>query len=291
MLDSSESIFVIGSTGYIGSRVAGMFEAAGRAVTGMSVDDPVHPVDLAADEPLASCPFGEGDLVVFAAAVSGPDQCANDREACWRVNVEGTSKVVGQAIGAGARVLFFSSDAVFPPDEGVAYDEESARGPAFAYGEMKAEVERRFEGSPLFKALRLSYVASDHDRFVGYLRGCAARGEEAEVFHPFYRSATTLSDVLASVSWLAGNWGAYPHAYLHVCGPELVSRVRMADEVLRMRAFPGLRYRIAAPPEGFFDHRPEVAQIKSIYAADYRVYDAGESFTSKFQREMKGIER
>ena len=39
--------------------------------------------------------------------------------------------------------------------------------------EMKAVVEKRLEGNPNFKALRLSYNFHKDDRFTTYLRQCA----------------------------------------------------------------------------------------------------------------------
>ena len=65
------------------------------------------------------------DFIVFTAAISGPDKCAQDFEACWNINVTGTIYFIREAINRGCRVLFFSSDAVFGDVPGAIYTEES----------------------------------------------------------------------------------------------------------------------------------------------------------------------
>ncbi len=59
-----------------------------------------------------------------------------------------------------AEFLFFSSDATFGDIPGKIYDEKSETQAYTPYGKMKKAVEDEFKGNPLFKAIRLSYVAS-----------------------------------------------------------------------------------------------------------------------------------
>ena len=51
--------------------------------------------------------FGTIDYLIFTAAVSGPDQCANEFERCWKINVEGTVHIIEQALKHNCKVLFF----------------------------------------------------------------------------------------------------------------------------------------------------------------------------------------
>ena len=227
------------------------------------------------------------DYVLFTAAVSGPDRCAREFEACWRVNVTGTVHFIREALRRGCRVLFFSSDAVFGDIPGAVYDETSETRAGTPYGRMKKAVEDEFRTEPGFKAVRLSYVASAGDRFISYLLRCIEAGERAEVFHPFYRNVVTASDVADIVLYLARHWAEYEPAFLNAAGPELVSRVRMADELNRFFG-DRLAYTITAPGEDFFANRPRITQMKSLYLGKYGIVEEG-SFTEKLAKELKEV--
>ncbi|MCM1100393.1 MAG: NAD-dependent epimerase/dehydratase family protein [Clostridium sp.] len=228
------------------------------------------------------------DYLIFTAAISGPDACADDFDFCWSVNVTGTQHFIREAIRRQCKVLFFSSDAVFGDIPGAVYTETSKTEAATPYGKMKKAVEDKFKESPFFKAIRLSYVASARDRFVTYCRNCIQRGEEAEVFHPFYRNCIVVSDVVQVVEWMGLHWEDYPFFALNVAGDELVSRVRIADELNRV--YGGrLRYKVVLPEERFYQNRPKITQMRSDYLTKYSILKS-ESFTEKIQREMEGIE-
>ena len=46
-------------------------------------------------------------MFIFTAAVSSPDLCAADYEACRKVNVDGACYFIQKALDMGCRVLFF----------------------------------------------------------------------------------------------------------------------------------------------------------------------------------------
>ena len=173
------------------------------------------------------------DYVVFTAAISGPDKCASDFDFCWNINVIGTEYFIHKAIEKRCKVLFFSSDAVFGDIPGTIYDEESETKAVTPYGRMKKAVEDEFKGNRFFHAIRLSYVASAKDKFITYCLKCIKSGDVADIFHPFYRNCIVVSDVVNVVMWFAEHFDEYRPFVLNVAGKELVSRVRMADEINR----------------------------------------------------------
>ena len=64
-----------------------------------------------------------------------------------------------------------------------------------------------------------------------------------------------------------------------------MSRVRIADELNRM--FDGkLRYTVVVPDEAFFQNRPRITQMKSLYLQRYQIL-TDDTFTEKLQREFK----
>lgn len=227
------------------------------------------------------------DYIVFTAAISGPDQCAGEYDISWNINVIGTIYFIREAIKRGCRVLFFSSDAVFGDIPGMIYDEESVTEANTPYGKMKKAVEDEFKDEALFKAIRLSYVASAKDRFITYCLNCIRDNKVADIFHPFYRNVVVVSDVVDVVTYFALHWTEYEPTFLNVAGKELVSRVRIADELNRFLNRK-LRYIITMPDEEFFRNRPCITQMKSLYLKKYGIIPDN-TFTEKISKELKEI--
>ena len=282
---------LVGSSGYIAQYIINRFEDEVQIESILKIDRDKEAdafLDLSDAEKFDYNLLNDVDFVVFTAAISGPDQCAKEFDACWKINVTGTSYFIREAISRKCRVLFFSSDAVFGDIPGKIYDEESATEAYTPYGKMKKAVEDAFKDNPFFKAIRLSYVASAKDKYYSYLVNCIRNNEVAEIFHPFYRNTTVVSDVVDIVTFFALHWDEYPHSFLNVACKELVSRVRMADELNRHLGG-RLQYAISMPGEDFFKNRPQITQMKSLYLNRYGIIEDS-TFTEKIAKELKEIE-
>ena len=88
--------------------------------------------------------------------------------------------------------------------------------------------------------------------------------------------------------WFARHFDAYKPSVLNAAGPELVSRIRIADEINRVLGG-RLLYTVTMTGDEFFKNRPRITQMESIYLGQYAIL-RDESFTEKIQREMEGIE-
>ena len=284
-------IALVGSSGYIAGFILKRFSEEAKVNSVLKLDrDEKSDVylDIAEAEKFDYNFLNDIDYVVFTAAISSPDQCAKEYDSCWKINVTGTSHFIREAIKRNCRVLFFSSDAVFGDNPRMIYDEESPTDAYTPYGKMKKAIEDEFKVNPYFKAIRLSYVASAKDKYYTYLLNCIRNGEVADVFHPFYRNTIVVSDVVDIVTYFAFHWHNYKPIFLNVAGKELVSRVRMADELNR---FIGgkLKYTISMPSEEFFTNRPRITQMKSLYMNKYSIIEDS-TFTEKIAKELEGIE-
>jgi nucleoside-diphosphate-sugar epimerase len=253
---------VAGATGYIGRL---LFEQAANTMvtlgTSSSGTNGLFPFRLDA---VTSFDYGlilPGCVVFLTAAISAPDVCARENGRAWAVNVTGTSEFIDKVMSRGGRVVFFSSDTVYG-ERRDAFDETAKSNPAGGYAEMKAEVEKRFFGNSLFKSIRLSYVFSREDKFTKYLSGCAERGEEAELFHPFYRAIVHRNDVVEGALTLAQRWDEFPQQVINFGGPEVLSRIDFA-ECLQRNALPSLRFLVTEPGDEFFKNRPRVIAMSS----------------------------
>jgi len=283
-------IAVVGSEGYIANFVISRYRTRDYVDEILCIDKSENAdmyLDLEKPEEFDYSVLDKIDYIVFTAAISGPDACAENYDFCWKINVTGTEYFIKQAIDKKCKVLFFSSDAVFGDVPGMIYTEESLTCATTPYGKMKKAVEDMYKSSQYFKAIRLSYVVSAKDRFVSYCKDCIEKQEIAEVFHPFYRNCIVVSDVVNVVEWMGLHWEKYEHNVLNVAGDELVSRVRIADELNRI--FNGkLEYKLVIPEERFYENRPRITQMKSIYLTQYAILKK-ESFTEKIQKEMEDI--
>ncbi len=283
-------IAIIGGTGYIGGALFCNLQNDPRIKKVLRIGPGAQEdilMDLVQLERFDFNIFNEIDQVIFTAAISSPDRCASDFEHAWEINVTGTTKVISEALARKCRVLFLSSDAVFGDIPGEVYTEDSPTQANTPYGRMKKAVEDRFKDEYGFKAIRLSYVVSAKDRFVTYCLKCMETGQIAEVYHPFYRNCITLSCVLKTILWLITNWEKYTPWVLNLAGPELVSRVRIADELNRL--YHGwLQYMVCHPDDSFFLNRPGITQMDSPKLREYKILDAC-NFTYLFKQEMESI--
>ena len=253
-------LLVVGASGYIGKN---LFASSAVSTTGTSSTGlpPLLRLHLDVPDEFDYRIIQSLDVVLLTAAISAPDVCAREHEHAWAVNVTGTSEFIGKVMARGGRVVFFSSDTVYGErsDES---DEFAICNPAGEYAEMKHEVEKRFLDNPLFKAIRLSYVFSREDKFTKYLSGCAERGEEADIFHPFYRAIIHRDDVVEGALALTQRWDEFSQSTINFGGPEVLSKIDFAD-CLKSVALPNLRYRVTEPGDEFFNNRPRVIAMSS----------------------------
>ena len=132
--------------------------------------------------------------------------------------------------------------------------------------------------------MRLPYVVSREDRFCSFCLACISKQKTADIFHPFYRNCIFIHDVAQVVYWLMRNWDEYPYSVLNIAGKELISRVRIADELNRHLGN-RLKYSILSPGDAFYKNRPRITQMKSLYIQQYQIIDE-DSFTEKMKREL-----
>jgi dTDP-4-dehydrorhamnose reductase len=255
---NNSKIITVGALGYIGKRL--FSKSAGYGTSSSGVDDLLC-LRLDAPNDFDYEIIHPSDVVLLTAAISAPDVCAREHSRAWAVNVKGTSEFITKVMARGGRVIFFSSDTVYG-ERNDDFEEQAPCSPAGEYAEMKHEVEKQFLGNPLFKTIRLSYVFSCEDKFTKYLVGCAERGEEAEIFHPFYRAVIHRDDVVEGAIALAQRWDEFPKSIINFGGPEVLTRIQFA-RILQDTALPNLRFRVTEPEADFFMNRPRVIRMAS----------------------------
>jgi dTDP-4-dehydrorhamnose reductase len=261
-MNKNLKIIVVGASGYIGkclfSNVS--LNSIGYGTSSLGQDGLLR-LQLDTPNDFNYEIINPSDVVLLTAAISAPDICAREHDRAWAVNVTGTSEFITQVMARGGRVVFFSSDTVYGERDD-AFDEQAPCNPAGEYAEMKHAVEKQFLGNPLFKAIRLSYVFSREDKFTKYLSGCAQRGEEADIFHPFYRSVIHRDDVVQGAIALAQRWDEFTQSVINFGGPDVLARTEFA-KILQDTVLPNLHFCVTEPDADFFKNRPKVISMVS----------------------------
>jgi len=80
-------------------------------------------------------------LIFLTAALTNVDYCEEHPDETFRINIEGTRRVVEEASRLGSKLVFYSTDYIFDGKNGP-YDEEIQASPVSIYGRSKFEAER-----------------------------------------------------------------------------------------------------------------------------------------------------
>ena len=259
-----KKFLVIGSTGFIGRKLFEKSKNFGDVYGTSSKEnssseclklDLRHPLNFDYTQ------YDANSIVFFTAANSSPDQCMNQYNEVYNINVTGTSLAISAFMERKAKVIFFSSDTVFGENE-QPFDESYPKNPAGKYAEMKLEIEEKFKSFPNFKAVHLSYVFSKQDKFSTYLLNCHRNNYLAEIYHPFNRSVVYLDDLCKAVINLGLNWDNFQEGSINLGGPHLISRLDFA-RLFNKIVFKDLKYTVTEPDAAFFENRPRAINMKS----------------------------
>jgi dTDP-4-dehydrorhamnose reductase len=223
----STRIAIIGASGFVGRYLLAHLGARGLGTYAGRLAPGLVRFDLTRD-PVAQLGGGLSHLIL-AGAIGDPEKCARDPVGTRKVNVEGTKRVLGEAMAAGIAPVFVSTDYVFEGSVG-GYREEDATAPTTEYGRQKKDVEDWLIGSGKpHLIVRLSKVVSHETDVASVLgpwtadikAGRVIKAARDQVFSPacagdIARAIAELCDRGASGIW-------------HIAGPRPLSRFELAQ--------------------------------------------------------------
>jgi dTDP-4-dehydrorhamnose reductase len=143
--ESTLKLLVIGSSGLLGSKLldklAAQYEAVGtfystslKAATYKNVfhlDATRHKITEKVILDL------NPDIVIYAASISRPDVCEVEKELAFEVNFKGLQNVASVCASLGKKIVYISTDHVFPGDLDRSYSEQDTPQPVNHYGQTK----------------------------------------------------------------------------------------------------------------------------------------------------------
>ncbi len=132
-------VLLTGANGRLGSELLAALRARGAIVKGVGRAD----FDLGGrDGVLDAFREHEPEVVFHAAALTAVDDCEEDPDLAYRINALGTRNVCEAAQRTGARIIYISTDHVFPGTKTEPYDEFDDPDPKNVYGRSKLWGER-----------------------------------------------------------------------------------------------------------------------------------------------------
>ncbi len=150
--DDSRLALVTGASGFIGTRLTAALAARGwrvralvRDATRAALPSCIEIVvgDIRDAAAVAACARGAGVIFHLAGKAHDLAELATDTGEHHAVTVGGSANIFAAAVTAGvARIVFFSSLAVYGASSARVRDEEDACRPVSAYGKAKLEAER-----------------------------------------------------------------------------------------------------------------------------------------------------
>ena len=146
-------ILVTGANGLLGQKLLDIFRidssiqvlATSRGACGLQ-DLPDHiayqPLDITSrQEVLTTISAYEPDTIIHTAAMTNVDQCEEEREACWDINVTAVQHLIDAGEQCNAHFIHLSTDFIFSGEEGP-LTEEAIPSPVNYYGDSKLAAEQ-----------------------------------------------------------------------------------------------------------------------------------------------------
>ena len=229
-------LIVVGASGVIGSALMRAARAAGRQPMGTGLSRPgssLVPFDMRRAALRTIVPdLGPGDVVyLLAGYISAPWIFANP-EAARELNLDASRRLTDEAIAAGARLVFMSTDAVFDGVTG-GYTETATPKPLNLYGRLKVAMEEHV------LAAKGSGIVARTGWNVAWEKGahCAVAQCYETLLKPGARMAhdniISISDVDDTARGLLALGGPRPpeHRIYHLVSTPGVTRVDLAATV------------------------------------------------------------
>mgnify|MGYP001167677014 FL=1 len=172
------------------------------------------------------------DVVINSAAMADVDLCEEERELCWKINVEGVQNLVDMCNRYGSHLTHISTDYIFDgKKESGIYLENDKPNPQGYYAESKLEGERIILDSNISHSIMrtiLVYGVHNKPNIVTFIKSYLEEGKSVNLVSDQVRMPTFVDDLsraCISASEKKAN-GIY-----HICGPEQLSYYDIGNRI------------------------------------------------------------
>lgn len=173
------------------------------------------------------------DAVIHCAAYTAVDKAESERERCFAVNADGTRYIAEACRQTGAKMVYLSTDYVFPGEGDSFYEVDALTGPKNVYGESKLAGEAAVrETLADHFIVRISWVFGVNGKnFIKTMLRLAETHDRVRVVDDQIGSPTYTADLAPLLCDMVENekYGIY-----HATNEGLCSWADLAREVFRL---------------------------------------------------------
>jgi dTDP-4-dehydrorhamnose reductase len=203
----SMRIFITGGSGLLGSKIAEIaLEKGYNLYTGYCHNKPEFGMplkfDLAKDTDLEVVYKIKPEVIIHTAALTNVDECEANKELAYKINVEGTKRLLEIANELGALLVYVSTDYVFSGNKG-SYIEEDEQNPIDYYGYTKLMGEKHCNCIARPCVIYGAKPASGKVNFALWIINKLRNGEEVKIVTDQYITPTlntSLAKMLLEIS-------------------------------------------------------------------------------------------
>jgi dTDP-4-dehydrorhamnose reductase len=168
-------------------------------------------------------------VVVHAGAISKPDDCEQDKQTAFRVNVSGTRHLLHAAEAYKSHFIFISTDFVFE-GKSLAYKENDALEPVNYYGQTKVEAEAAVQMYPFTWAVVRTVLVygkpmSGRQNLLTNVVTALQKGETLRIFNDQMRTPTYVEDLVTALTEMV--WKE-SRGIFHIAGKDVLTPYQMA---------------------------------------------------------------
>ena len=186
--------------------------------------------DLVSESYDALMNWAKPDVIIHCAAITNVDYCEDNPEQAMEVNAESVNKFL--KYGSDARLIFISSDAVFPDGIHMATEKDQTT-PENIYGKTKETGEKYINnalGSHL--AIRTTIVGKNinpsYQGFVEWIVNTVKNGKEITLFEDVLFTPITTWHLANELEWIMEHDVS---GVIHIVGQESISKYEFGKKI------------------------------------------------------------
>ena len=172
------------------------------------------------------------DAIIHCAAYTAVDKAEEEPELCRRINIDGTRNIAAVCRDVGAKMIYISTDYVFPGTSTAPYEPDDTTGPQNVYGASKLAGEQAVrELLEKYFIVRISWVFGVNGKnFVRTMLRFAQSHKELNVVDDQIGSPTYTADLAPLLCSMAETekYGVY-----HATNEGFCSWAQFAEEIFK----------------------------------------------------------
>lgn len=202
-------------------------------------------------------------VVIHCSAYTAVDKAEDEKELCYQVNTEGTKNIAMVCKELDAKMVYISTDYVFPGVGDMFYETDDITGPLSEYGLTKLQGENAVrELLDKYFIVRISWVfGKNGNNFVKTMFRLSKEREELNVVHDQIGSPTYTVDlaVLICNMIVTEKYGTY-----HATNEGTCSWAEFAEEIIKLAGYSTKVKRIATEDYPTKAIRPKNSRMSKV---------------------------